>query len=242
MFGSIYITTNLIDGKQYIGKHKCDHFDYNYKGSGTALEKAFEKHGKANFECHILEPVNDIPTVCNSLEELNKSERYYTDYYDCVNNRVYYNLKPGGEGGSNKGYVCITSPDGAKCKKLFPEDAVAYIEQGWDYKGPIPSEETKLKRANSNRGQKRSAETRQNISKALTGKKKGPLSDDHKKKVGLAGQYNQPNMRKIKCIETGEIFKSLGEASRKLNIPTCNIVRNLKGGSPVKGHNFIDVE
>ena len=39
MFGYIYETTNLIDGKKYIGKHKSKTFDRNYYGSGTSLKK-----------------------------------------------------------------------------------------------------------------------------------------------------------------------------------------------------------
>ena len=34
MYGYIYITTNLINGMKYIGKHKASMFDPAYKGSG----------------------------------------------------------------------------------------------------------------------------------------------------------------------------------------------------------------
>lgn len=48
-------------------------------------------------------------------------------------------------------------------------------------------------------------------------------------------------MRRIRCKETGEIFKSLGAASRWVGSSTGNISRNL-AGSPVKGYNFEDVK
>ena len=51
MYGYVYITTNKITGKQYIGKHRAKKFDSSYKGSGKYLLRAFNKYGKDNFEC-----------------------------------------------------------------------------------------------------------------------------------------------------------------------------------------------
>lgn len=41
----IYMTTNLINEKKYIGKHKGE-LDGSYLGSGTALLRAIDKYGK----------------------------------------------------------------------------------------------------------------------------------------------------------------------------------------------------
>ena len=49
MYGFIYITTNLINGKQYIGQHKGDGND-NYLGSGDEIKLAIKKYGKKNFK------------------------------------------------------------------------------------------------------------------------------------------------------------------------------------------------
>ena len=40
------------------------------------------------------------------------------------------------------------------------------------------------------------------------------------------------------CIETGETFISLGDASRKLGISTSNICNNLKGRKEKAGKNL----
>ena len=53
MYGFIYITTNLINGKKYIGQHKGDGTD-NYLGSGDRLIIAIKKYGKCNFKREIL--------------------------------------------------------------------------------------------------------------------------------------------------------------------------------------------
>ena len=70
MYGYVYETINLINGKKYIGKHVSNSFDSNYYGSGKNLIKAFNKYGKENFSIKILKE-------CDSLEELNKEEIYY---------------------------------------------------------------------------------------------------------------------------------------------------------------------
>ena len=129
MYGYIYITTNLINGRKYIGQKKSSTFNESYKGSGKLLKNAIEKYGINNFETHILEEINNVPTICNSKEELDKSEYYYIKYYDAVNSHEFYNLKRGGEGGSNKGYICLTSPLGEH-KRVFATDIQSYLNDG----------------------------------------------------------------------------------------------------------------
>jgi len=237
MIGYVYITTNIVNGKQYIGCHKSNSFDESYKGSGKLLKQAIEKYGWDNFECHILESINNIPTVCDSEDQLYLSEKYYIDYYNCINENNWYNLKEGGSGGSSPGYICITSQDGFH-KRVSSDELDFYLKTGWYKKGPIPSEITKLKRAASNTGKKRSLETKRNISNSLIGKKYGPLSESHRKKISEVGKVNQPSMKRIRCVETGEEFFSLGEASRKYNISTSNICNNLKGKRLKAGKNL----
>ena len=40
MYGYIYITTNLINNKIYIGQHKSKNYDKKYLGSGLLLKRA----------------------------------------------------------------------------------------------------------------------------------------------------------------------------------------------------------
>ena len=86
----IYCTTNLINNKKYIGQ---DYFNNpNYLGSGYLLKIAIKKYGKENFKKEILE-------ICNSKEELNEKERFWINNFDAVNNKKFYNISEGGQGG-----------------------------------------------------------------------------------------------------------------------------------------------
>ena len=92
MYGYIYLTENLINNRKYIGQHKAEYFDPNYKGSGTLLRRAIEKHGWENFSCKILRE-------CETREELNSAEKELIEAYNAVDNPSFYNIARGGEGG-----------------------------------------------------------------------------------------------------------------------------------------------
>ena len=94
MYGFIYITTNHINGKQYIGQKKYDDSETwkTYLGSGIYLQRVINKYGKENFSKEIIEE-------CESKEKLNEREKYWISYYDAVNSDHFYNLAAGGDGG-----------------------------------------------------------------------------------------------------------------------------------------------
>jgi group I intron endonuclease len=83
----IYKTTNLVNGKIYIGQDSKN--NPNYLGSGTLLKLSIKKYGKENFIKEILEH-------CNSREELNIREEYWVTNLKSMNRSIGYNLKSGG--------------------------------------------------------------------------------------------------------------------------------------------------
>ena len=91
MYGYVYLTTNLINQRKYIGMHKSSHFDESYKGSGKILKQAFEKYGWENFKTEVIE-------WCETCEKLCDQEIYWINRFDAVNSREYYNIGQGGTG------------------------------------------------------------------------------------------------------------------------------------------------
>lgn len=107
MVGYIYITTNLINNKQYIGKRISNEFlGTKYLGSGVLLKKAVNKYGESNFQVKLIEE-------CNSRQQLIEREVYWIQYYNAVNNDMFYNLSYGNEGHAGKG----TYKHSEECKR-----------------------------------------------------------------------------------------------------------------------------
>ena len=73
-YGYIYLTTNSINGKKYIGQHG-GLFDPRYKGSGIALREDMKKFGNENF-------IVELVCYANSFEELNQLEHMYIEKYN----------------------------------------------------------------------------------------------------------------------------------------------------------------
>lgn len=90
MYGFIYVTTNLVNGKKYLGqssfKRKRKTF---YFGSGKALKSAIKKYGKQNF-------IREEIFYAETKEELSDAEIFYINFFDCVNNSSWYNIAEGG--------------------------------------------------------------------------------------------------------------------------------------------------
>ena len=91
-YGYIYMSTNIINGRKYIGKHKSEIFEEWYKGSGTKIMEDFQTMGRQNFRAELLE-------WCYSLEELNEREKFWINYYNARNDYNFYNVYDGGDNG-----------------------------------------------------------------------------------------------------------------------------------------------
>ena len=87
IFYTVYETTNLINGKTYIGKHITSDLNDGYFGSGTELIEAIKKYGLENF-------VTEILHIFDKEEYMNLAERILV----VPDKDINYNLVPGGNG------------------------------------------------------------------------------------------------------------------------------------------------
>lgn len=87
----IYKTTNLINGKYYIGMHSTNELNDGYIGSGKYLWYSIRKYGIENFKCEILEFLPDRTALANREKELINE--------DTLKDLQCMNLKKGGHGG-----------------------------------------------------------------------------------------------------------------------------------------------
>ena len=91
MFYTIYKTTNLLNGKFYVGMHKTKDLNDGYVGSGKILRHAISKYGIENFVTETLE-------VYDNEHHMKLAERILV-----VLDTMSYNLCDGGKGGF--GYI-----------------------------------------------------------------------------------------------------------------------------------------
>lgn len=118
----IYITTNEINGKRYIGQRKCPKGKTptkdTYLGSGNLLLKAIKKYGKENFTKEVL-------FYGLNQEEADILEIYEIKLRDVLNKKdMWYNLDAGGQYNRAEEHSEITS----KAMKAFYADEGNYSD------------------------------------------------------------------------------------------------------------------
>lgn len=87
IYGIIYKTTCLVNGKVYIGQ--TIHWqDKSYLGSGVALCEAVKKYGRSKFKRKILK-------VCYNQKQLDAWEMIMIKKYNSTDKSIGYNVLPG---------------------------------------------------------------------------------------------------------------------------------------------------
>jgi group I intron endonuclease len=208
--GIIYMASNIINGKVYIGKTitslDARKWQHEHKRSNcTYFKRAIEKYGKDSFRW-------DIIDSGRSAEQLNQLENWWIEYMESANPEHGYNLMSGGIGSLQSEDTRKKISMALKGIKKSPEarknmsKAIAEVYRkrrellGLEPKKekknsngerlPI-SEETKRKMSLSHMGQSRkmSDETRYKLSIFRTGKSQGhgwtlpPISEETRKKL-----------------------------------------------------------
>jgi len=89
-----YITTNIINLKQYVGMHSTKNPSDNYLGSGYLIKTAVKKYGKLNF-------IREIICFCTDTSTAHYNEGIFINEYNTLVPNGY-NISPrGGLGGAD---------------------------------------------------------------------------------------------------------------------------------------------
>jgi hypothetical protein len=90
MFYTVYKTTNLVNGKIYVGLHVTKDLNDDYLGSGKQIQAAVKKYGRDNFKREYIK-------ICETPEEMYNLEAEIVNE-DFVKSPNTYNMKTGGTG------------------------------------------------------------------------------------------------------------------------------------------------
>lgn len=193
-YNCIYMYTNKINGKKYIGqtkdfnKRKNEHiWDCKNEKRCRALEKAIIKYGIENFDIKIL--AENIPTQ----EKMDEYEIFFIKRYNTlVKNKNGYNISEGGSGGNkyagktekemedfkDKMRNMYNKGEHPNCGKKHTNEWKQMMKDKYSGEnnpnfGKKASDETKRKLSESHKGKKLSNETKEKLSKLHKGKPKG---------------------------------------------------------------------
>jgi len=81
----IYKTTNIVNGKIYVGQHKVQNKRKDYLGSGTLFKKALKKYGRINFK-------KEIICHCETDKQLSEMETYWIIELKANDPDIGYNI------------------------------------------------------------------------------------------------------------------------------------------------------
>ena len=107
----LYITTNIINGKMYIGQTTSSRT--SYLGSGRLIQKAIKKYGRENFIREIIHH--------GTWEEIDLLESMYIEKYNCIESDKFYNLKEGGHHGKHANEKTSKKMSDARMGKSYEE-------------------------------------------------------------------------------------------------------------------------
>lgn len=227
----VYVHTNKINGKMYIGQ-TCQkperrwNSGYGYRNC-SYFYNAIRKYGWENFK-------HEVIASNLTLEEANKFESILIEKLDTRNPDKGYNLRTGGKNG------LLAEETKAKIKKAVSGENAPML-------GKHLSEEAKEKirkarqgkycgKNNPNYGKHHSVESRKKMSesakKRCTDEWRLNISKHLKMKVGKDNPHAQP----IICLDTQTIYEAKSVASRDTGINTghigecCRGERNMAGG------------
>ena len=177
-FNYIYLITNTLNNKIYIGKHSTDNLDDGYMGSGKLIKKAIQKYGIENFTKEYL-------AFCDTEEKLNWLEKFYIKKYKARENG--YNLTDGGDG------TVGLKPWNKGKTNVYSDETKLRISNSLKGHTPWNKDKTNIY----------SVESKQKMSQSHTGTRNGLYGKHHSIKTKL--KLSKPKPKYQWLLPNGEI-------------------------------------
>lgn len=237
-FSCIYLWTNLVNGKKYVGQAQSFYnrmAQYRLGHYNKYMQSAIKKYGVENFDIIILE--KDV-----SKDMLDEREQYWLDYYKSYDKDYGYNI----------------------CQFASTTRGYKHTQESKDLMSKIvaqrfsdPNERAKLQGVNNGMyGKKHTSKWRKEHSQWL--KEKWANDDDYRefwqnKMKGennyfydkhlygsLNGMYgkhhseatkeklSQKNGKKVRCVETGIVYPSITKAAQSVGVTRCVVAEAIK--------------
>lgn len=215
----IYKCTCLSNGRIYIGQsinlqRRLSEHIYSLRCNrhrNSHLQNAWNKYGEESFVWEVVE-------LC-SVDNLNTQEQYWIEYYDSFNSG--FNLTTGGEGSG-----------GFKVSNETKEKQSIATKNTWTTERRYEQRDRMLGSNNPMSG--KIGELNPAYGKDHSGEKNGMYGKHHTEEANEKNRQahlgkNNKNAKPIICIETNELFWSMGEAGRSKNCNDTTICRCCKG-------------
>lgn len=240
-YGFIYITTNMVNGRKYIGQKKFDNKGAwkTYLGSGTSLKQAVKMYGRENFS-------REIVMIAFSEKGLNLLEIEFIKNHDASESRDYYNISFGGEAfatGTHHSEEARRSISQKLKGRVKSADTRRKLSEA--FKGKPLTEDTKRKMRDARIGRHCSEETKQRISMANKGISKTPqakinmgiaqkgaiVSLDGRRHMSFARRARLSDEQLTEIRYKYGMHQKQSELAKqyKVSMPTISFIVNYKG-------------
>lgn len=227
----VYIHTNKVNGKMYVGITSQSTDARWRQGKGykhcIAFHRAIEKYGWDGFE-------HEVFAANLTREEAENMEKILIEKLNTQNPEFGYNISEGGNAPRQTD----------ETKRKISESRLGEKNPMFGRKHTAEEQDNLSKRfsgsGNPRYGVSLSEETKQKISEAQKGKH---LTEEHKKKIAdtLSKKFKgrpRPDgggrpPKSILCVETGEIFESIAEAAKSKGIKSKNRISAVAKGTAI---------